>query len=301
LPPSLPVFSFAGGVAVGGGNSAEAHSDFRAARWFRHLCSCLWRPRTDPLLLAALAQQSAAIEQLPRRIAATLAEADELGATASVMSDAQYEEDSRNWLPSQLLLRCGLVVVENVAVQRTNFVGLEWDFRAPVVLARTEPNPNLELGVFEVFPSGTPAYLRPPIVDPHYLTPTKFSSADHPPSAQYFALFEFTTADKWPKRFKRLADGTSKTMASRLNERLAKSLDRAKEFRLIERSARITDLVAVIGVVAPAACTASMSFTMSRSDVPLLLKEMMDARRFVVLVKAKVAQPSSKVEPIAGE
>ena len=31
---------------------------------------------------------------------------------------------------------------------------------------------------------------------------------------------------------------------------------------------------------------------MTRDDVPLLLKEMMDARRFVVLVKPKVAQPS---------
>ena len=177
-------------------------------------------------------------------------------------------------------------------MQRTNFEGLEWDFRAPVVLARTEPNPNLVLGAFEVFPSGTPAYLRPPSVDPHYLTPTKFSSADHPPSAQYLALFEFTTADKWPKRSKRLADGTFKTMASRLNERLAKSLDRAKEFGLIQRSARITDLVAVIGVVAPAACTASMTFQMTKSDVPLLLKEMMDARRFVVLVRPTSAQPS---------
>ena len=92
----------------------------------------MWRPRTDPLLLAALTQQSAAIEQLPRRIAATLAEADDVGTIASVVSDSQYEEDSRNWLPSQLLQRCGLVVVENIDVQRTNLVGLQWDFRAPV-------------------------------------------------------------------------------------------------------------------------------------------------------------------------
>lgn len=253
----------------------------------------MW-PRADSLLLAALTQQSAAIEQLPRRIAATLAEADDLGTIASVVSDPQYEEESRNWLPSQLLQRCGLVVVENVDVQRTNLVGLQWDFRAPVIIARTEPNPNVELDMFEIFPSGTPAYLRPsPSMEPRYLTPTKFGGAAHPPSAQYFALFEFTTAERWPKRAKRHDDGTFKTMASRLNERLAKSLDRAKQAGYISSNARITDLVAVIGVVAPAACTASMSFTMSRSDVPLLLKEMMDARRFVVLVKAKVAQPSS--------
>ena len=132
--------------------------------WSRRLCSCMGRPpRIDPLLLAALTQQAAAIEQLPQRIAAMLAEAGDLGGTiASAVSDPQYEEDSRNWLPSQLLQRCGLVVVENSDLQRTNLVGLQWDFRAPVIMARTEPHPNAELDVFEIFPLGTAAYLRPP-------------------------------------------------------------------------------------------------------------------------------------------
>jgi hypothetical protein len=258
-------------------------------------------PRTDPLLLAALAQQAAAltrraaaIEQLPQRIAATLAEAGDLGSIPFAVTDPQYEEDSRNWLPSQLLQRCGLVVVENSDLQRTNLVGLQWDFRAPVIMARTEPHPNAELDVFEIFPLSTAAYLRPPpSAEPRYLTPTKFGGAAHPPSAQYFALFEFTTAAKWSKRAKRQGDDTVKTMASRLNERLAKSLDRAKQAGMIPSGARITDLVAVIGVVAPAACTASMTHMMTRGDAPLLLKEMMDARRFVVFVKPRVAQPSS--------
>jgi hypothetical protein len=301
-------------------------SNIRVASWSRYLCSCMWRQHTtDQLLLAALAQQNAALaqqtaamEQLPRRVAQILAESDDLGTIISVISDPQYEEDSRNWLPSQLLQRCGLVVVENIDVQRTNLVGLQWDFRAPVILARTEPHPNMELDAFEIFPSGTPSYLRPSAsVEPRYLTPTKFGGAAHPPSGQYLALFEFTTADRWSKRAKRRDDSTFKTMASRLNERLAKSLDRAKDVGYISSNARITDLVAVIGVVAPTACTASMTFTMTnrscgshwrccsyglhssmtftmtRSDVPLLLKEMMDARRFVVFVKPKVTQPSS--------
>jgi len=270
-------------------------SNLRVVSWYRYLCSYKRRLRTtDQLLLAALAQQTAAIEQLPRRVAQILAESDDLGINFSVMSDPQYEEDSRNWLPSQLLQRCGLVVVENIDVQRTNLVGLQWDFCAPVLLARTEPHPNMELDAFEIFPSGTPSYLRPSAsVEPRYLTPTKFGGAAHPPSGQYLALFEFTTADRWSKRAKRRDDSTFKTMASRLNERLAKSLDRAKEVGYISSNARITDLVAVIGVVAPTACTASMTFTMTRSDVPLLLKEMMDARRFVVFVKPKVTQPSS--------
>ena len=259
--------------------------------WSRLFCSCSWRqPRNDTLLLAIMTQQLALIERLPDQIAAKLAEANDMG---TVLSDPQYEEDARNWLPSQLLQRCGLIVVENVDLQRANLVGLEWDFRAPVVIGRTEPNSNTELGVFEVFPSGTPAYIRPPIVSPRNITPTKFSNSAYPPSAQYFALFEFTTSAGWANKSKRKFDGTSKTMATRLNERLAKSLDRAKDSGIISPDARITDLVAVIGVVAPTACTQSMTFTMSRQEVPLLLKEMMDANRFVVLIKPKGTLPSS--------
>ena len=270
--------------------------------WSRLFCSCSWRqPRNDTLLLALMTQQLALIESLPDQIAAKLAaklaailaEANDMGTNASVVSDPQYEEDARNWLPSQLLQRCGLIVVENVDLQRANLVGLEWDFRAPVVIGRTEPNSNTELGVFEVFPSGTPAYIRPPIVSPRNITPTKFSNSAYPPSAQYFALFEFTTSAGWANKSKRKFDGTSKTMATRLNERLAKSLDRAKDSGIILPDARITDLVAVIGVVAPTACTQSMTFTMSRQEVPLLLKEMMDANRFVVLIKPKGTLPSS--------
>jgi hypothetical protein len=259
--------------------------------WSRLFCSCLWRqPSNDTLLLAIMTQQLALIERLQDRIVAKLAEADDMG---TVLSDPQYEEDARNWLPSQLLQRCGLIVVENVGESRGKS-GHEWDFRSPVVISRTEPNSNTELGVFEVFPSGTPAYIRPPIVSLRNITPTKFCNSAPPPSApQYFALFEFTTSAGWANKSKRKFDGTSKTMATRLNERLAKSLDRAKDRGIISRDARITDLVAVIGVVAPTACTQSMTFTMSRQEVPLLLKEMMDANRFVVLIKPKGTLPSS--------
>lgn len=256
--------------------------------WSKLFCSCLWRqPSNDTLVLAIMTQQLALIERLPDQIAAKLAEADDMG---TVLSDPQYEEDARNWLPSQLLQRCGLIVVENVALQRAD----EWDFRSPVVFSRTEPNSNTELGVFEVFPSGTPAYIRPPIVSLRNITPTKFSNSALPPSApQYYALFEFTASAGWANKSKRKFDGTSKTMATRLNERLTKSLDRAKDSGIISRDARITDLVAVIGVVAPTSCAQSITLTMSRPEVPLLLKEMMDANRFVVLIKPKGTLPSS--------
>ena len=288
-PPSC--FAGVSAAAGGGGGAAEAQTDGRATSWFGRLCACMWRPPTDQLVLAALARQSEALEQLPRRIAAALAEAEDHDSDSSVVSNPQYEEGARSWLPSQLLQRCGLVVVENTDVLRADLEGLPWDFRAPVLLAPKEPHPNVELGAFEVIPTGTPAYLRPPRgVAPRYVTPTKFGGADSPPAAQYLALFEITTSETWPERAKRRGDGAFKTMASRLDERLAKSLDRAKEHGIVAGDARITDLVAVVGVVAPAACAQSISAAMTKGDVPLLLKQMMDARRFVVLVRPKAAR-----------
>jgi hypothetical protein len=230
-----------------------------------------------------------------------LALADDRSFAVSVLSDPQYEEDARNWLPSQLLQRCGLVVVDKVLPQRTSLGGLQWDFRAPVLIAQTEPHPNLELGEFEIFPSGTPFYHRPKRVDPRNLTPTKLNSSDDVlPSAHYFALFEITTSTKWSMRSRRSGDDTYKTMMTRLNERLAKTLDRAKEEGFVSNDARITDLVAVVGVVAPSSCNDSVSTTMSKgNDVPLLLKEMMDAKRFVVFIKQNIGHSHpSKSSPM---
>lgn len=250
----------------------------QSIRWLsRYFC---FRPREETSLQLRL------IDALERNLAL----ADDRSFAVSVLSDPQYEEDARNWLPSQLLQRCGLVVVDKVLPQRTSLGGLQWDFRAPVLIAQTEPHPNLELGEFEIFPSGTPFYHRPKRVDPRNLTPTKLNSSDDVlPSAHYFALFEITTSTKWSMRSRRSGDDTYKTMMTRLNERLAKTLDRAKEEGFVSNDARITDLVAVVGVVAPTSCNDSVSTTMSKgNDVPLLLKEMMDAKRFVVFIKPNI-------------
>ena len=261
----------------------------QSIRWLsRYFC---FRPREDTSLQLRL------IDALERNLAL----ADDRSFAVSVLSDPQYEEDARNWLPSQLLQRCGLVVVDKVLPQRTSLGGLQWDFRAPVLIAQTEPHPNLELGEFEIFPSGTPFYHRPKRVDPRNLTPTKLNSSDDVlPSAHYFALFEITTSTKWSMRSRRSGDDTYKTMMTRLNERLAKTLDRAKEEGFVSNDARITDLVAVVGVVAPTSCNDSVSTTMSKgNDVPLLLKEMMDAKRFVVFIKPNIGHSHpSKSSPM---
>lgn len=73
-------------------------------------------------------------------------------------------------------------------------------------------------------------------------------------------------------------------MLVRLEERLRRTLDRARDESIIDAGEGILDLVAVVGVVAPRACTASVSHQMSKVGAPELLKALMDAGRFVVLV-----------------
>lgn len=54
---------------------------------------------------------------------------------------------------------------------------------------------NAETDQFEVFPSKA-FYSHPPRIAAREVTPTKFFGAEQPPAANYFALFEITTAEK---------------------------------------------------------------------------------------------------------
>ena len=112
----------------------------------------------------------------------------------------------------------------------------------------------------------------------------KIFGAQHSPAANYFALFEITTAEKWSERYRERSDAAAKTMLARLEERLRRTLGRARDEGVIDAAQGILDLVAVIGVVAPKTCTASVSHQMSKASAPELLKALMDAGRFVVLV-----------------
>ncbi len=212
----------------------------------------------------------------------------------TVLSDAQYESRARKFLSSELLRRCGLEVVTGTDVLRANFLGMQWDFRAPVTVAGTEPHPNAETGVFEIYPQKM-FYVRPPRIVAREVTPTKFSGALQPPAAHYFALFETTTAEKWSERYRKRSDAAAKSMLSRLEERLHKTLGRARDEEIIDATQGILDLVAVVGVVAPKTCSESVSHKMSKGSAPVLLKTLMDAGRFVVLVLS-VSGPASSTD-----
>ncbi len=101
-------------------------------------------------------------------------------APTSVMSVPEYEQHARRRLPAILLERCGLDVVRGVDANRNKLERLQWNFRAPVLIAATAPHPNTELGVFEVLPS-KPHYMRPDAVAPRHVTPIKFGESPAAP------------------------------------------------------------------------------------------------------------------------
>lgn len=219
------------------------------------------------------------------RIAAQLAFADD---ASSAMTDDAYEAHARTALPGLLLHHCGLEVVRGVDHNRAGFLGQEWDFRAPVTIAQTAAHPNAELGAFEVFPAKT-FYIRPPPIAAKHVTPTKVGGAA-PPSAEYLALFEFTTTARWTKAHQQSG---KPGLLLRLEKRLRLSLERARELGYITAGQDITQLVAAVGVVAPTPYTQSVADMMVSSSAPLLLKQMMEAGRFVFFGVPRVGSPLS--------
>ena len=225
-----------------------------------------------------------------RRYVELQAEAD--GASSAV-TDAGYEKYVReSVLPAALLRRCGLNVVRGVDLERsaTALPPIQWDFRAPVLIAQTEPEPNSVIGEFEVFPS-KPAYVRPAAREARNVTPTVFGSST-PPAAYYFAIFEITTAEKWT--LPRGDDATG--MLERLEQRLRLTVGRARDNGYLDAAATVTDLVAVVGIVAPKAYTQSVGDRMGKLSAPVFLKAMMEAGRFVFIAAQRPATVSESGE-----
>lgn len=218
--------------------------------------------------------------------------ADEVTTT---MSDPEYESVVRGQLPSILLHRCGLEVanVDAGDFERT-LEGQQWDFRAPVTIATTAPNPNREVGVFEIFPSKQ-TYVRPAQVSARNITPSKYGGRDQPPAAHYLAIFEITTARHWT-----WGSRSKEPMLARLEKRLCISLDRATSTPEsgIPADASILDVVAVVGVVVPKEFSQSARDLMDGNPAAYeKLRLMMDNGRFVFIQHGR---QSPRASPGAG-
>jgi hypothetical protein len=225
---------------------------------------------------------ASAIAALPVRIVELLSE----DRATTVLSDEEYEDRARRMLPEVLRQRCGLEVVADVDLVRDELGGLEWDFRAPVCVTELAPHSNADAS-FEVFPKKT-HYERPAPVAAREVTPTKFRGRFSPPSAHYLAIFEVTVAQKWTR-----PSSNRPGLLERLERRLFISLERARNNH-VTGVARISDLVAVVGVVAPVEYSASVRHRMGTDSALPLLKELMDASRFVF-----IAMPRDVASPLA--
>lgn len=216
--------------------------------------------------------------------------------TATVATPAAYANSARIRLRDVVLLQwLGLTVLEGAMLQRVEgdiHVGgrtMEWDFRAPVLVSAVLPARAEQHHELTIYPSHQ-AYMRParPLSSRH-LTPTKLPGASAPPDLHYIAIFEVTTSTPWTKG--------KKSLLFRLEERLHQSLDRANSLQPKDATLlRITDVVAVVGVVGVSDCQQSVGKLMHRSDAPPLLRELMLAARFV-FVYLRFDEPSESGSP----
>ncbi len=197
---------------------------------------------------------------------------------ASAATPAAYEESGRKYLRDNFERHFGLRILDTACAQRaegdivTDAASFEWDFRVPVNISGS-PSFHTEAPGSHIYPAHE-RYLRPARpARARELTPTKLPSGAATAS-DFMAIFEITTTRRW-----------SPGLLSRLEQRLAVSLDRARALDPGSPHLRILDVVAVIGVIGIDACQASVATLLAtRAGIPLL-KEMADAARFVFILR----------------
>jgi hypothetical protein len=193
---------------------------------------------------------------------------------ASAATPAAYEESGRKYLRDNFERHFGLRILDTACAQRaegdivTDGAYFEWDFRVPVNISGS-PSFRTQAPDSHIYPAHE-HYLRPARPE---LTPAKLPSGAATAS-DFMAIFEITTTRRW-----------SPGLLSRLEQRLAVSLDRARALDPGSPHLRILDVVAVIGVIGIDACQASVATLLAtRAGIPLL-KEMADAARFVFILR----------------
>jgi hypothetical protein len=210
----------------------------------------------------------------------------------SVATPADYENAGRAHLLTIFEDTFGLRVTPHASphrlqgeIERTPLIdSLEWDFRVPVMCSGT-PTQQHRSNNLIIFPNKE-SYMRP--LTParaRRLTPTKVSGAIVDTSSDFMAVFEITTVAKWVK-----------TLASRLEQRLTVTLDRALALQPEghdEGRLGILDVAAVVGVVGTTSCQNSVPNHVTKAATPLL-HTMMEAGRFVFVRVPYCGSPPSR-------
>ena len=199
---------------------------------------------------------------------------------ASAATPAEYEESGRKYLRDNFERLFGLRILDAACAQRAegdivtthDGASFEWDFRVPVNISGS-PSFHTQAPGSHIYPAHE-HYLRPARpARARELTPSKLPSGAATAS-DFMAIFEITTTRRW-----------SSGLLSRLEQRLAVSLDRARALDPGSSHLRILDVVAVIGVIGVDACQASVATLLAKRAGMPLLKEMADAARFVFVLR----------------
>ena len=193
-------------------------------------------------------------------------------------------DQAEGWLRTY----CGLRVVpaykSRLADTDVAARGCEWDGRFLTSVIGGWVPPAQDSFKFIVY--GGASYTQPIIIEDRKLSPTKES-----PKAQYFAVLEYTSVDKWYETWRSESGKKRRGLLGRLEQRLFVVKDRAQSSS--ERPiGSITDVVAVVGVAGSYPCNSDVERILSRAkaaeDYPLLTA-MFKAGRFVFFIFSAVA------------
>lgn len=204
--------------------------------------------------------------------------------SASAATPVDYEARAVELLPGWLRKRCGLFVVPGPPVHRVtgeiHGVGIipsfEWDFRAPVISLRNDPQQPRSSATFVIYPSHD-AFVRAQPHERRVLSPLK-AGIDNV-AADGLAVFEVTTSHAWATK-----RSGEKSLLQRLEERLFVLLERAKSIDTADHATlTILDVIAVVGVVTPHALVQAVATQMAGTAYPLL-RTLMNSARFVCMV-----------------
>ena len=227
-----------------------------------------------------LAELGGRVAEIGNTVTELRASQDDEG-VVSVLSPTgkAYEAAAKAQLGGWLSDICRLGVVEGsrlgVAASDPASGGWEWDYRVHVRVS-PDPPPTVTRD-FIVY--GGETYVPPPLP-----STSRTLSPGKPLDADYLACVEITRRSPWPRDYvdehRRQRDGLLK----RLNLRLGYLLQRANEARPqhVASYGRITDVVALVGVVGEDDCYESVVDILSSDRCEHgHLKQMFLARRFV--------------------
>ena len=264
---------------------------FSCAVGWHHLILSRMTP-LPPLYLADMLSELVAQVAVLRSKVDTLLLDDSTSSVASPLGK-EYERLVDDRVDDWLRELCGLRVLplsrRRVAEQDPSSGKVEWDGRFSVALIPEWTVPQ-HAKDFLVYGGG--AYLRPPAIAPRRLSPAKPTLG-----TEYLAVLEYTRRPGWATVRTDKTGRTHKSLIQRCEERLVTCVERAKAAGM-RASTKVTDVVALVGLVGEDDCQESFEAQMSAPRCPQPLLQALFRERRVVFFRCSF-KLNVKASPIA--